>query len=141
MLLREQETGKPSHRDGATIFRDLNLHTPTHVSTNLKSAGNDFTQDKVTHNHVLVWPLWESLVVCQQASHCSKDQRCACQTHSSPPVSPFSLQLDIPTFSPPSLFLLISPSLQTDTSIHPLTGIGHCSEHYLIIHVCLCGTV
>lgn len=86
------------------------------------------------------WP-GIALVVCQQASCCSKDQRCASQTHSSPPVSLHSLQLRIPT-SPPPTFLLFSMSnrhlYSSPTQRAECRQItAHCREHYVIIHLCV----
>lgn len=82
-----------SHQQGTET------HTP-HISPNLKPAGNDFKWSDHPQAEpgmsLYGWP-WSALVVCRQASRRSKDQRCSSQTHYSPPVSLYSLQLVIPT--------------------------------------------
>lgn len=129
-------------------------HTPPHISPNLKPAGNDFTWSDHAQAEPTMslygWP-WSALVVCQQASRRSKDQRCASQTHYSPPVSLYSLQLVIPTShasSTLSSFLSLHVR-QTPPFIHYTEGrtlSGNCPlyctlPNYIFECVCLCGTV
>lgn len=93
--------------------------TPPHISPNLMPAGNDFPlSDRPQAEPSMTlydWP-GSTLIVCQQNSWHSKDQRCASQTHSSPPVSQYSLQLGIPNFLP--LFFLSLHIIQTPPFIH-----------------------